>query len=430
MENNVRSGKLQKQKNFLLMLPILVVPFVTMAFWAMGGGEGKPAEGVVQKSNGLNLNLPSANIKDNGREDKLTFYEKAQQDEQKAEDAIKNDPYYQLPNQGAVPADTNELAGMMAKYPSKYTTGLNPSPEHTQGYKDPNEEKIMQRLSMIQSQIDKPQPAPPRRATDYSEETTPISDDVDRLEEMMNMMKDRQHNDPEMERLEGMLDKVMDIQHPDRVRERLQEKSVQQKKKVFPVSRYDDSRKVSRFGIKDTGDKKKQPQPSGFHGVGDRDAAASSDNAIEAVVHETQTLVNGSVVKFRLLNDIYIAGILIPKDNFIYGTAALNGERLEITINAVRYKQSVFPTQLEVHDMDGLAGVYVPGSITRDVAKQSVDNSMQGLEMARLNPNIGVQAATAGISAAKNLLSRKVRLIKVTVKAGYNVLLVDKNNQE
>ncbi|WP_207515933.1 conjugative transposon protein TraM [Longitalea luteola] len=430
MENNVRSGKLQKQKNFLLMLPILVVPFFTIAFWAMGGGKGKPAEDVVQKSNGLNLNLPSANIKDNGREDKLTFYEKAQQVEQKAEAAIKNDPYYQLPNQGAAHRDTNELAGMMARYPSKYTTGLNPSPEHGPGYKDPNEEKIMQRLSMIQSQIDKPQPGPSGRTTDHSEETTPISADVDRLEEMMNMMKDRQQNDPEMERLEGMLDKVMDIQHPDRVRERLKEKSLQQKKKVFSVSRFDDSRRVSRFGIKDSDDKNKRLQPSGLHSVGEPEAIEGSDNAIEAVVHEMQTLVNGSVVKLRLLDDIYIAGTLIPKDNFIYGTAALNGERLEIIINSIRYKQSVFPTQLEVHDIDGLAGVYVPGSITRDVAKQSVDNSMQGLEMASLKPNIGVQAATAGISAAKNLLSRKVRLVKVTVKAGYHVLLVDKNNQE
>jgi conjugative transposon TraM protein len=430
MENNVRSGKLQRQKNFLLMLPILVLPFATMAFWAMGGGEGKPAQDVSKKSNGLNLNLPSANIKDNGKEDKLTFYEKAQKDEQKTEDAIKNDPYYQLPSQGMAPKDTNELAGMMNKYPSKYTTGLNPSPEHTQGYKDPNEEKIMERLSMIQSRIDQPQLNASRRTPNNSEETTPISGDVDRLEEMMNLMKDRQQNDPEMDRLEGVLNKVMDIQHPDLVRERLKEKSLQQKQKVFTVTRYDDNNKVSSFGIKDTGDKKNKPKPSRFYGAGSHVPIESSDNAIEAVVHETQTLVNGSVVKFRLLNDIYIAGTLIPKDNFVYGTASLSGERLQITINSIRYKQSLFPTELEVHDIDGLAGVYVPGSITRDVAKQSVDNSMQGLEMASSNPNIGVQAATAGISAAKNLLSRKVRLVKVTVKAGYKVLLLDKNNQE
>jgi conjugative transposon TraM protein len=328
------------------------------------------------------------------------------------------------------PRDTNELAGMMAKYPSKYATGLNPSPEHAPGYKDPNEEKIMERLSLIQNQIDKPQRSAPPRQNGFPEETPSVSGDVDRLEEMMNLMKDRQQNDPEMDRLEGMLDKVMDIQHPDRVRERTKEKSLQQKQKVFSVTRYDDSRSVSQFGKRDTGDKKEKPKPSRFYRVGSGDAIEAADNAIEAVVHETQILVNGSVVKFRLLNDIYIAGTLIPKDNFVYGTASLSGERLEININSIRYQQSLFPTELEVHDIDGLAGIYVPGSITRDVAKQSVDNSMQGLEMGSLNPNIGVQAATAGISAAKNLLSRKVRLVKVTVKAGYRVLLWDKNNRD
>jgi conjugative transposon TraM protein len=431
MENNVRSLKLKKQKNFLLMLPLLVIPFVTMAFWAMGGGEGKPAESVVQKQSGLNLHLPSAQIKDNGREDKLTFYEKAHQDEQKTQDAIKNDPYYQLPNQGMATSDTNELDGMMAKYPSKYTAGLNPSPEHGEGYKDPNEEKIMERLQLIQNQMDKPPRTLSEPNSGFRTEATPITGDMDRLEEMMNMMKESQQKDPEMERLEGMLEKVMDIQHPELVRERLKEKSLQQKQKAFAVTRYDDNEKVSRFGIIDSVDKRSKTQPSGFYSVGSSPSPTQPTvNEIQAVVHETQTLVNGSVVKFRLLNDIYISGTMVPKDNFVYGIASLSGERLQITINSIRYKQSLFPTELEVHDMDGLTGIYIPASITRDVAKQSVDNSMQGLEMTSINPNIGIQAATAGISAAKNLLSRKVRLVKVEVKAGYNVLLFDKNKRD
>lgn len=431
MENNVRATKLQRQKKFLLMLPVLVLPFVTMAFWSLGGGKGKSGEPVVQKTNGLNLSLPSAHIKDDDKEDKLTFYEKAQKDEQKVEDAIKNDPYYQLPAGGTPVKDTNELAHILSKYPSQYSTGLNASPVHGEGYKDPNEAKIMERLSMLQNEINKPQRKVPETQPPYTGETTsPVSGDVDRLEEMMHAMKDRQGGDPEMERLEGMLDKVMDIQHPDRVKERMKEKSLEQKGKVFSVSRSIDNHRVSVFGRKDTSDKKLKSKPAGFYGVSTQSVEEPSDNAIEAVVHETQTLVNGSVVKFRLLNDIYIAGTLIPKDNFVYGIASLDGERLHITINSIRYQQSLFPTELEVHDIDGLAGIYVPGSITRDVAKQSADNSMQGLEMTTLSPSIGVQAASAGISAAKSLLSKKVRLIKVSVKAGYKVLLLDKKNQD
>ncbi len=47
------------------------------------------------------------------------------------------------------------------------------------------------------------------------------------------------------------------------------------------------------------------------------------------------------------------------------------------------------------------------------------------MNLATLDPSIGAQAAGAGIQAAKTLLSRKVKLVKVTVKAGYKVLLKD-----
>jgi len=43
-----------------------------------------------------------------------------------------------------------------------------------------------------------------------------------------------------------------------------------------------------------------------------------------------------------------------------------------------------------------------------------------------LDPSIGQQAASVGIEAAKGLFSKKAKLIKVTVKAGYKVLLMDK----
>lgn len=79
--------------------------------------------------------------------------------------------------------------------------------------------------------------------------------------------------------------------------------------------------------------------------------------------------------------------------------------------------------------MDGMEGVYIPGAITRDVMKQSGDQSLQGLGMMSMSPSLGMQAASAGIELGKNLLSRKIRLVKVQVKAGYRVLLMDQNQK-
>ncbi|RYE47304.1 MAG: conjugative transposon protein TraM, partial [Sphingobacteriales bacterium] len=126
----------------------------------------------------------------------------------------------------------------------------------------------------------------------------------------------------------------------------------------------------------------------------------------------------------------YINGNLIYKGSFVFGTAALENERLLISIPGIRHGNNLLPVSLAVYDMDGLAGVYIPGSISRDVAKQSADQSLQGIEMMSLDPSLKAQAATAGIQAAKGLLSKKIKLVKVTVKAGYRVLLKDGNKQE
>ena len=80
--------------------------------------------------------------------------------------------------------------------------------------------------------------------------------------------------------------------------------------------------------------------------------------------------------------------------------------------------------------MDGLAGIYIPGAISRDVAKQSADNSLQLMELTTLDPSLKAQAAAAGINTVKSMLSKKVKQVKVMVKAGYRVLLRDKNINE
>src|SRR6202042_2132427 len=101
-----------------------------------------------------------------------------------------------------------------------------------------------------------------------------------------------------------------------------------------------------------------------FYGLNDELKSESAiQNSIEAVTPESQTLVSGATVKLQLLNDIFVGGIKIPKDEFIYGTATLSNERLKIAINSLRYENNILPVSLSVYDLDGMAGIYIPGSI-------------------------------------------------------------------
>ena len=82
-----------RKRKFYLVLPLLALPFVTLAFWALGGGktseEAKPATG-------LNLQLPDAKLKDDKNLDKLSFYNQADKDSLKREEALRNDPNFRV----------------------------------------------------------------------------------------------------------------------------------------------------------------------------------------------------------------------------------------------------------------------------------------------------------------------------------------------
>lgn len=417
------SPKFLRQRKMMLVLPALVIPFLTMAFWALGGGQRNAGTNLSQNKQGLNLQLPDANLKDDRNADKLAFYNEADADSLKREEHLRNDPYYKdslLTMQNLILPDTSESISAVPSY-----KGLNYSP-----YKqstDANEQRIYQKINEINRQINQPETAiiGSNTSMQIPEANEQFSNEVDKLQEMMMQMNDNSQSDPEMEQLNGTLEKILDIQHPDRVKDKLKEKSLKNKEQVYIISKKTAKNNVS---LLDTSKGKKQTE-NRFYGI-EKDLNTEEQNTVEAVVHQTQTLVNGAVVKMRLLNDIYLNGSLVPKGNFVFGTAQLNDERLEININSVRHKNSLFPVKLEVYDMDGLAGIYIPGAISRDVAKQSADNSLQLMELTSMDPSFKAQAAATGINAAKSLLSKKVKQVKVSVKAGYKVLLRDKNIQQ
>jgi conjugative transposon TraM protein len=420
------SAKFLRQRKMMLVLPVLIIPFVTMGFWALGGGQGQTKNNLADNNKGLNLQLPDANLKDDKNADKLSFYNEADADSLKRDELLRNDPYYKdsiINRRNTLMSDTGNLLSTAPLY-----SGLNQSPYNKTA--DANEQRIYQKINEINKQINQPDnstqtnnnPNQPATNNDSNEQ---FSNEVDRLQGMMQQMNGSPDADPEMQQLNGTLEKILDIQHPDRVKEKLKEKSLTNKEQVFIVTRQFVKNNIS---LLDTG-KSKWNVENKFFGV-EEDVDSEEQNTVEAVVHQTQTLVNGAVVKMRLLNDIYLNGSLVKQGNFVFGIAELNDERLEININSIRSNNSLFPVKLEVFDMDGLAGIYIPGAISRDIAKQSTDNGLQLLELTSMDPSFKAQAAATGVNAAKSLLSKKVKQVKVLVKAGYKVLLRDKSIQQ
>lgn len=414
-------GFLRKRK-MMLVLPVIVLPFVTMAFWVLGGGKGNEANANVQTA-GLNLNLPDAKLKDT-EGDKLSFYEAAEKDSVKLQEQMRNDPFY-LSSPDTIVSPLNEVEQMTMASANKYNQRLITSP-YSGSAANP-EQKLLEKIALLQNQMTQPESSITRFSGEktYAVDDTDFNSQVNKLEDMMSGMGSGNSEDPEITQLGNTLDKILDIQHPQRVKERLKEKSQQQKEVVFPVGKYPNQISIS---LLDTG-KRKANGSTGFYGIIDNNEIETDDNAIEAIVPENIILVNGAVLKMRLASDIYINGVFIPRNTTVSGIAALDNERLQVEISSIRYNNSLFPVKLEVFDLDGLAGIYIPGAISRDVAKQSADNTLQLMELTTLDPSLKAQAAAAGVNTVKSLLSRKVKQVNVMVKAGYKVLLRDKNIQ-
>lgn len=414
------SQKFIQKRKFYVMLPVLVIPFLTMFFWALGGGQGVVS---AKESNsiGLNLTLPEPTFGDETNAwDKLSLYQKARRDSLKVSQAKKNDPYFRLSTL-KLKQDTSRRDSLKRKGYVNTSLGERKEPI------DVTEAKVHRKLEELQRQIDNPTVAstrgrPVKKQAEPSTHSN-LESDVDRLESMMLMMQDGQPEDEEMQEINSVLNKILDIQHPERVKNRLgQDKPENPDLYADGITTKD---AVTLLG--DEPSERHSTVANGFYGLEDVAMPVLDHNAIKAEVYGNQTLVSGAVIKLALLQDISLSGVTIPRNTFVFGKCSLSGERLSVEINSIQLNSSIYPVALTVYDVDGLEGIYVPGAIARDAAKKSSNETLQDVQLNTLDPSLEVQAASAGIEAAKGMLTKKTRLIQVTAKAGYKVFIVNKN---
>lgn len=154
-------------------------------------------------------------------------------------------------------------------------------------------------------------------------------------------------------------------------------------------------------------------------------------NTISACISEEQTIEQGGRVKLRLLQPLQAGTITVPANSLVTGAAVIQGERLDILISSIEYAGNIIPVQLATYDVDGQKGIFVPGSETRNAAKDAagtVSESMgNSISFARSAGQQVVMDLTRGVmQGGTRLIAGRVRAVKVTLKAGYKVLLVAK----
>jgi len=429
-EEKVRSPKFLRRRKLLMVAPVLILPFAILLMWTLHlVGDTKATDKNSALASGINLNLPAAATPKDSNWNKLRYYEQAEKDSVKLKSKLKSSAsLFGLPDEESESMEgvsEAELAERMYGSDEAAPIGTRVKTGNKWVNADKNERMVYDRLSKLQRELSR-EPEPKRDAAPASPPA--YNPETEQIKAMMQQMQSPAAEDPELGKLDGMLDKIIAIQNPQKVQDDLEEKLEKKKGLVYAVTRGPDNLNPSLLeGAVETNEVQDN---NGFYSADNSISQKSGQNTVRAVVHETQVLVNGATVKLRLVDDVRINGIPIPRETFIHGEASLSGERLRIVISSIRYGSQLFPVQLVVYDMDGLAGVRVPGAISKQVIQQSADRGLQGLGFNTVSSSVGLQAASLGVEAAKSFLSRKVKQVRVTVKAGYQVLLKDGKQKE
>ena len=156
--------------------------------------------------------------------------------------------------------------------------------------------------------------------------------------------------------------------------------------------------------------------------------SALDKNTISACIYGNQTVTDGQKVRLRLLEQMRVGDIIIPANSVVTGSARISGERLGISITSIEYAGSIYNVKLNVYDTDGQEGIFIPGSMELNAAKEVAAN--MGTSMgSSINISSDAKAQLASdlgkglIQGTSQYIAKKMRTVKVHLKSNYRVML-------
>ena len=156
--------------------------------------------------------------------------------------------------------------------------------------------------------------------------------------------------------------------------------------------------------------------------------SALDKNTISACIYGNQTVTDGQKVQLRLLERMRVGDIIIPANAVVTGSAKLTGERLGIGITSIEYAGSIYNVKLNVYDTDGQEGIFIPGSMELNAAKEVAANMGTSMGSSiNISSDAGAQLASdlgkGLIQGTSQYIAKKMRTVKVHLKSNYRVML-------
>ncbi|MXS71899.1 conjugative transposon protein TraM [Flavobacteriaceae bacterium W22] len=258
-----------------------------------------------------------------------------------------------------------------------------------------NNDKDYKRSSEIIRMLnDKSYGKPENNYTDASKEKTSVQQDpVKYLKQQMLVM--------------DSLEKSRDPEYQSKLAAEQRLKANKEKMDEFLNSTFN----VSKSGIN-----------SGFNAF----YKENENSFIKAVIDENNKGFLGSRIRFRLLEDIFVANRKLDKGSILYGQiSGFSMQRVDLKIVSVYTKGEIFPVNLSIYDVDGMKGLYVPQSVFREMIREMGSNSVQGTQMDMGSEGFFTSIGSKLFTSTSKSIANLIKTNKAKLKYNSYVFLID-----
>ena len=160
---------------------------------------------------------------------------------------------------------------------------------------------------------------------------------------------------------------------------------------------------------------------------------------IKAIIDENIKAVDGSRVRLRLLDDIEINDVVVPKGSYLYATmSGFGSQRVKGNVQSIMVDDDIVKVSLALYDTDGLEGLYVPSSqfreTTKDVGSGALSNTSSLTNNSTTSGNSlatwGAQTITNAVQKTSNAISKAIKKNNAKLKYGTFVYLINSRSNK
>lgn len=175
-----------------------------------------------------------------------------------------------------------------------------------------------------------------------------------------------------------------------------------------------------------------------FNTVNSYGSEAADTPLIKAMIDKTTKSTDGTRLRFKLLDDVIVEDVKLSKGTYLYGV--VNGfgtQRVKANVSSILVGSRFIKVNLNVYDIDGMEGFYVPASAFREFM-QNAAAGVAGQQIQFSNNtgmNDGINAETLALqalqniySAGSNAISRNLKKNKAKIKYNTIVYLINAKN--